>query len=83
MDFENQPSTLTECRDDKKSKISFEYLLQLLSSTFWLVFGVLTGLLFDDPSLPIKLKLKKKVSQQNLDVLIIGAGISGLTVGKV
>ena len=58
-------------------------MLHLLKRTFWLVVGVLIGLLVDDPALPFTFKSKKKVSQQNLNVLIIGAGISGIAIAKV
>ena len=58
-------------------------ILHLLWKTFWLVVGVLIGLIVDDPALPFTFKSKKKVSKQNLDVLIIGAGISGIAIAKV
>ena len=58
-------------------------ILHLLKRTLWLVVGVLIGLLMDDPALPFTFKSKKKVSTQNLDVLIIGAGISGIAIAKV
>ena len=58
-------------------------ILHLLWRTFWLVVGVLIGLIVDDPALPFTFKSKKKVSKQNLDVLIIGAGISGIAIAKV
>ena len=58
-------------------------ILYLLKRTFWFVVGVLIGLLVDDPALPFTFKSKKKVSTQNLDVLIIGAGISGIAIAKV
>ena len=58
-------------------------ILHLLKRTFFLVVGVLIGLLVDDPALPFTFKSKKKVSKQNLDVLIIGAGISGIAIAKV
>ena len=58
-------------------------ILHLLWRTFWLVVGVLIGLIVDDPALPFTFKSKKKVSTQNLDVLIIGAGISGIAIAKV
>ena len=58
-------------------------IIHLLKRTFWLVAGVLIGFLVDDPALPFILKSQKKVSKQNLDVLIIGAGISGIAIAKV
>ena len=58
-------------------------ILHLLWRTFWLVVGVLIGLIVDDPALPFTFKSKKKASKQNLDVLIIGAGISGIAIAKV
>ena len=58
-------------------------ILHLLWRTFWLVVGVLIGLVVDDPALPFTFKSKRKVAQQNLDVLIIGAGISGIAIAKV
>ena len=58
-------------------------ILHLLKRTFLLVVGVLIGLVVDDPALPFTFKSKKKVSKQNLDVLIIGAGISGIAIAKV
>ena len=61
----------------------FSAILHLLRRTFWLVFGVLTALVCDTSALPYPLKFRKKVSQQNLDVLIVGAGISGIAIAKV
>ena len=58
-------------------------VIHLLKRTFWLVVGVLIGLLVDDPALPFTFKSKAKVAKQNLDVLIIGAGISGIAIAKV
>ena len=59
------------------------FFVSLLKRTFWLLAGVLIGFLVDDPALPFILKSQKKVSKQNLDVLIIGAGISGIAIAKV
>ena len=58
-------------------------ILHLLKRTFLLVVAVLIGLVVDDAALPFTFKSKKKVSKQNLDVLIIGAGISGIAIAKV
>ena len=58
-------------------------ILYLLKRTFWLLVGVLIGLVVDDPALPFTFKSKRKVSKQNLDVVIIGAGISGIAIAKV
>ena len=62
----------------------FSTVLRLLRRTFWLLFGVLTALLCDIHALPLSLPFsRKKVSRQNLDVLIVGAGISGIAIAKV
>ena len=62
----------------------FSPVLRLLRRTFWLLFGVLTALLCDIHALPLSLPFsRKKVSRQNLDVLIVGAGISGIAIAKV
>ena len=52
-----------------------EFFFQL----FLFVSGFILSLLYGDP-LPIR--QSKKVSQQNVQVLIIGAGISGIAVAK-
>ena len=69
--------------DDSENSSLLSKILYLLKRTFWFVVGVLIGLLVDDPALPFTFKSKKKVSTQNLDVLIIGAGISGIAIAKV
>ena len=51
-------------------------------SVFFLIFGVITGFILDDPNIPITLKPKRKVLEQNVDVLIVGAGISGIAIAK-
>ena len=58
-------------------------ILHLLWRTFLFGVGVLIGLVVDDPALPFTFKSKRKVSKQNLDVVIIGAGISGIAIAKV
>ena len=58
-------------------------ILNLLRRTIWLLVGIVIGLMMDDPALPFTFKSKKKVSKQNLDVLIVGAGISGIAIAKV
>ena len=69
--------------DDSDNSSILSKILHLLWRTFWLVVGVLIGLVVDDPALPFTFKSKRKVAQQNLDVLIIGAGISGIAIAKV
>ena len=58
-------------------------ILNLLRRTIWLLVGIVIGLMMDDPALPFTFKSKKKVSKQNLNVLIVGAGISGIAIAKV
>ena len=79
---------LTASHDDPNPNVPdnstiISKIIQLLNRTFWLVVGLLIGLLLDDPALPFTFKSKKKVTSQNLDVLIIGAGISGIAIAKV
>ena len=57
--------------------------MQFIKTIFWLVFGIIFGLLTDDCSLPFSFRGKKKIRTQNLNVLIVGAGISGIAVAKV